>query len=869
MPVCCVWLVLLLFCCQLVSLCEAGIQAGSVDGSEPTLPSNGTDSSSPTAGRGTHITGAASTRQQPASDGVHGKSLLDELTDYRFVFPYVVSGKKKRSLATGPQATYPEHVSIVVEIPGERLTLDLRRNTLLLPKGFQVSHYDSNGTLVTEKDSQPGLCFYEGSVRSLGGSAVSANTCSGLSALIVLSNRTYVIEHLRGSGRGQHLMYRPEDVKWVPGQCGVRNTSPASSLATQLQHLHRMKRDLLQEMKYIELVLVADNAETYGNNKERVTQRMINVANTVDLYYRTFNIRIALIGVEVWSRDQIVVEREAGITLSRFLHWRETVLLPRLYNDNAHLILGGIFNKGTGGLASFGSICSSSNSGGVNLDIHPSFLMVSATLAHELGHNLGLTHNTAARGCHCQDRSAGCIMDTALGFEIPTMFSSCSRVDLESSLLQGLGVCLYNLPPLHLLVEGPECGNMYLEQGEECDCGKAGECSDPCCQPLTCRLVPGAVCSSIGACCKDCNFLSAGTVCRPRRGECDLPEYCSGSSQDCPSNHYMKDGYTCSKGNLYCNQGFCRSADDQCREIWGEGAMSAEQICYQITNEQGSQFGNCGQNENNEHVPCQAEDVLCGKMQCTGGSDKPIRGGNVHVISTSLTYQGVDYVCRATYTTFEDTRSTDLILPGTKCGPHQACINASCQNVIQFHVGSCHATCNNNGVCNNNDNCYCDVGWSPPYCKFTGTGGSIDSGPVPAAQPGTPPAELTVSTAEPSQSPETTAGPTMMHLPDGTEVPVLNMTESVDVTSTTQHRPTQTPVPLDMGMLLPAVLVPLLILAVGGLIAGWALREKRYTSSGVGNTFVFVTEEVVHLHRCRAPTQVDTGLPGPLPNTTV
>ncbi|XP_055522274.1 disintegrin and metalloproteinase domain-containing protein 12-like isoform X4 [Leucoraja erinacea] len=867
MPVCWVSL-LLLFCCQLVNLSGAGVQVGSMDGLEPAVPSSGADSSSPTTGRGTHITGAASTRQQPASaaDGLHRKSLLDELTDYTFVFPYVVSGKRKRSLATVPQGTYPEHVSIMVEVPGERLILDLRRNTLLLTKGFQVSHYDSSGTLVTEtlvngtlgteEDWQPGLCYYEGSVRSLRGSAVSASTCSGLSALIVLSNRTYVIEHLRGSVSGQHLMYRPEDVKWVPGQCGVKNTSPASNLAKQLQQLHRMKRDVLQEMKYIELVLVTDNAEyqSYGSNKARVTQRMINVANAIDLYYRTFNIRIALIGVEVWTRDQIVVERDAQITLARFLNWREKVLLPRLYNDNAHLILGGIFDKGTGGLASFGSICSTSNSGGVNLDIHPSFLMVSATLAHELGHNLGLTHDTTERNCVCETRFTGCIMDTALGFEIPTMFSSCSREDLENSLRHGVGVCLFNLPPLHLLVEGPECGNMYLEEGEECDCGKATECSDRCCHPLTCKLIPGAVCSSTGACCKDCNFLPAGTVCRPRRGECDLPEFCTGSSQDCPNNHYMKDGYTCSNGNLFCNQGLCQSADKQCQEIWGDGAMSAEPICYEVTNGEGNQYGNCGQNENNEHIACQAEDVLCGKMQCKGGSEKPIRGGNVHIITSTLRFRGVKHECRATYTTFEDASSSDIIRPGTKCGHQKACINAKCQNIAQLHVGSCQKTCNNNGVCNNNGNCFCDQGWSPPYCNSSGTGGSLDSGPMPAEQPVSNVTEVVDLTSTTQHSP--------------TQSPVSNVTEIVDLTSTTQHSPTQSPGPLGWRTLLPAVLVPLLILTAGGLIAGWVLRKKKYIgTTRTENTFVFASEEIVHKHRTHIHGV--TGLPDPLPNTMV
>ena len=50
-------------------------------------------------------------------------------------------------------------------------------------------------------------------------------------------------------------------------------------------------------------------------------------------------------------------------------------------------------------------------------------------------------------------------------------FSSCSAQDLTLSLGHGGGMCLFNVPQPERLLGGARCGNLYVEKGEECDCG--------------------------------------------------------------------------------------------------------------------------------------------------------------------------------------------------------------------------------------------------------------------------------------------------------------------------------------------------------------------------------------------------------------
>ncbi|XP_062394414.1 disintegrin and metalloproteinase domain-containing protein 15 isoform X2 [Sardina pilchardus] len=662
--------------------------------------------------------------------------------------PFAIVNGHRKSLTEALQNGHPEKLQCGLKVGSRVYLLDLEKNQDLLPKPPNVFYYLPNGTGVAMDQSPVIHCYYHGSVRGFPQSRVALSTCAGLRGVIVI-NSTLSFElqpeeddEWDESGEqsggfeeeGMHLLYPTHQRIPSPGGCGVSHT-PVPPLYAPPQ-VHRHKRDILSETKYIELVLVADHKEflNYQRSNKTMVYRMLDVANQVDWFYRPLNVRVALLGLEIWSdQDKIQVDKSPTDTLNRFLEWRTRELLPRLRHDNAQLIMGDSFDGTTVGMASQSSMCSKDRSGGVNVDHLVSVLGVASTVAHELGHNLGMTHDTAERRCQCQNerRMGGCIMEPSTGLMPGQLFSSCSARDLSLSLLHGGGMCLFNVPQPEELLGGPRCGNLYVEKGEECDCGLLDECNDPCCNASTCKLMPGAQCSSDGICCENCKLRVAGSVCRDPLGECDLPEYCTGTTPFCPPNVFLQNGEPCEGGASYCYSGVCASLNAQCQMLWGPNATRAPPVCFSSVNKQGSKYGNCGQMANGSYIPCPSADVLCGRIQCQGGNDRPLLGSNAEILTTKVRLNHSDFTCRGTFFDLgDDVSDPAMVTQGTSCGQGKACIDQRCRDVSVFRVEECKRNCSGHGVCNSNNNCHCEPGWAPPDCKYSGSGGSVDSGPA-------------------------------------------------------------------------------------------------------------------------------------------
>ncbi|MBN3309641.1 ADA19 protein, partial [Amia calva] len=657
------------------------------------------------------------------------------------VIPYWVSwGRTKRAAGAQFQAQHPATGAIALMTEGRELILEVERNHQLLGQDFSETHYTKDGIPVTIKPNYTDHCFYHGHVREHTDSWVALSTCSGVRGLIVLNvNDSYYLEPIRGLDSIYHMIYRTEHLPIKKGTCGYHHSHHRgilTELTSLIKPLHqRVRRNAFGTTKYMELFIVADNTLYRKQNSDlpKIKERIMEIANYVDKFYRVLNIRVPLIGLEVWTeRDQCLVTEEPNATLWSFLQWRQK-LKSRKKHDNAQLLTGVIFKGTTIGMAPLEGMCSNENSGGINVDHSDLSIGAAATMAHEIGHNFGMSHDNEGCCVEATPEQGGCVMAAATGHPFPRVFSGCSKSDLDSYFRKGGGMCLFNMPDMKDLVGGKRCGNGFVEAGEECDCGDPEECTNSCCNAKNCTLKAEAQCAH-GVCCEDCKLKQAGTMCREPAGACDLPEYCTGASPYCPSNVYLLDGSSCLYGHAYCYNGMCLTHEQQCLQLWGYGARPAPDACFQDVNAAGNAYGNCGKDGQGNYMKCEKSDAKCGKIQCQSAAKKP-KGTNAVPIDTTIRFNGVEVKCRGTfvYTTQEgdgDLLDPGLVMTGTKCGEGKVCRDRRCQNASFSELESCISQCHNHGVCNSNRNCHCAAGWAPPYCDKPGLGGSLDSGPV-------------------------------------------------------------------------------------------------------------------------------------------
>jgi hypothetical protein len=334
-----------------------------------------------------------------------------------------------------------------------------------------------------------------------------------------------------------------------------------------------------EETKYIDLVVVndAERVAELGGDTRATTLQFVDTMNALlDGSGLSPRLRVTLRSQVLFEEDPYTPVFEGDEVnndslLDEFLVWGATEDLPD--HDERMLLSGYDFVGGVVGYAGLGVACTTNANGFIIQagDASGGFAVLSAV--HELGHTLGMNHDSGTPGCPQQGfimAAVGC--GNCAGAE-QADFSPCSIQQFQNYLASATYTstrCGDDVP----VGTQPSCGDGAVQEGETCDCGSS-DCSDidPCCNGALCQLQGDAECSDFNdGCCRNCEIVGGDepVVCRAARSSCDIAESCTGASKECPADTFQAAGDECEdeRGNSgACYFGDCRSRGTQCEDL--------------------------------------------------------------------------------------------------------------------------------------------------------------------------------------------------------------------------------------------------------------------------------------------------------------
>ncbi|XP_072447201.1 LOW QUALITY PROTEIN: A disintegrin and metalloproteinase with thrombospondin motifs 19-like [Chiloscyllium punctatum] len=398
---------------------------------------------------------------------------------------------------------------------GRELYLSLRRDSRFLSGSFTVhSRRDRD----RDRDREGGRsrssvlpsraelsCYYSGFVHSYRGSLASFSTCGGLMGFIQINEEFIFIEplnHTLAVTGYAHRVYRRKrsmDEKSAEKQasqplCGVYTDKRESKNRKQMErgrgrrYTYKLSRDY-----NVETLVVADTAMVNYHGADAVRRFILTVMNMVFNLFQhkslgvQMNLRVTKLVLLHETPEDLYIGHHGEKMLESFCKWQHEEFGRKNYFhsdispswredlpavDAAILITRKDFCVqkdepcDTVGIAYLSGMCSErkkcvlAEDNGLNLAF---------TIAHEMGHNMGMNHDndhpSCADGLHIM--SGEWIKGQNLG---DVSWSQCSRDDLERFLRSKVSNCLLHTDPqsLNSVMLSSKLPGMIYTADEQC-----------------------------------------------------------------------------------------------------------------------------------------------------------------------------------------------------------------------------------------------------------------------------------------------------------------------------------------------------------------------------------------------------------------